>query len=137
MSSDKTATSFGSSEVFLQNLYHQEKLAVKITPYMSAPLTALFDLTGFEQAMEPLRDACGWAGATFIEGRVSFSTDPVRFGMIKHIGTEGATTAFSPAIPGADQLIQTCAQPGNERVCYIKGRVVDRQLVEVFSVRAE
>ena len=36
------------------------RLVVRVVPYGESPITAIFDLTGMENAVEGVRAACGW-----------------------------------------------------------------------------
>ena len=45
---------------FLRDMVAETTLVMRTTPYMSAPVTATFDLTGAEEAIGKVADACGW-----------------------------------------------------------------------------
>lgn len=45
---------------FLKNLIGKKKLAVQVTALSQGPVRAVFDVTGLEKAISPLRKACGW-----------------------------------------------------------------------------
>jgi type VI secretion system protein VasI len=60
LSSDKQA-SFNSQPIsFLKGMLTSPKLVVQVTPYNESPITAVFDTSGLESAIKPLRETCKW-----------------------------------------------------------------------------
>ena len=45
---------------FIKALYGEPQLRLRVTPAAGEKLTAAFDLSGLEDAVAPLREACGW-----------------------------------------------------------------------------
>jgi len=45
---------------FIEALYGQPQLRLRVAPAAGEPLIAAFDLAGLEAAAKPLSDACGW-----------------------------------------------------------------------------
>ena len=61
LSRSNIATFYPGSPIdFLQTLMAADRLYAEATPYNTAPVTALFDLEGLTDAIQPLRSACGW-----------------------------------------------------------------------------
>lgn len=60
LSTDKQATFHPIAIPFLQKLLKTDKLLAQVTPYNESPITAIFDLTGIQSAMKPVRETCGW-----------------------------------------------------------------------------
>jgi len=61
LSRSNVATFYPDSPVdFLQALMEANRLYAEATPYNTAPVTALFDMTGLADAIGPLRAECGW-----------------------------------------------------------------------------
>lgn len=59
LSSDKTASFHpGDNVAFINDLVKVKKFAAQVTPYDSNPITALFDVTGAENATKPLFETC-------------------------------------------------------------------------------
>lgn len=50
----------GRSIPVLKELIGSERLLLRFTPYNQSPVTARFDTAGLENAIKPLREACGW-----------------------------------------------------------------------------
>lgn len=50
----------GSSIPFVKSMFGGENLVVRITPFNESPVTAQFQISGLEDAIKPLRAACGW-----------------------------------------------------------------------------
>ncbi|MDF0602583.1 type VI secretion system-associated protein TagO [Psychromarinibacter sp. C21-152] len=50
----------GRSIPLVKELLGAERLLVRFTPFNESPATARFDITGLEQAIAPLREACHW-----------------------------------------------------------------------------
>jgi len=56
---------YGSGETpvpltFITKLMEADQLIARVEPYMGPSITAFFDLTGMENAVEGVRSACGW-----------------------------------------------------------------------------
>jgi type VI secretion system protein VasI len=49
-----------NSVPFLQSLKDSETLAARIKPYSDEPFVAFFDTSGFNAAVTPVANACGW-----------------------------------------------------------------------------
>jgi len=61
ISTDNKATFCGGSDLaFVRELIKHEKLLLRVTPYGEKPVMANFALTGLENAVLPLQEACGW-----------------------------------------------------------------------------
>lgn len=45
---------------FIRELLGKSDLTVRMTPYSDDPVSAVFDLRGLEEAINPARKACGW-----------------------------------------------------------------------------
>jgi type VI secretion system protein VasI len=45
---------------FIKELIGASKLLIRATPFSETPVTAEFDISGAEDALSPLRKACGW-----------------------------------------------------------------------------
>ena len=61
LSRSNVATFYPSSPIdFLQALLQAKLLYAEATPYNTAPVTAVFDLEGLADTIEPLRAACSW-----------------------------------------------------------------------------
>ena len=45
---------------FIQKLMEADQLLARVQPYSGASITATFDLTGMDVAVEEVRVACGW-----------------------------------------------------------------------------
>lgn len=61
LSTDSEATfQPGDGEAFVKRLMETRVLTVQVNPVDSRPLTAVFDLAGLEDAVDPLRESCGW-----------------------------------------------------------------------------
>lgn len=60
VSTDKEATFARSAVPLLKEMNGKEKLVLRVTPYGENPVTAIFDLKGFEAAIKPIADECGW-----------------------------------------------------------------------------
>lgn len=60
-STDHEATFFPGSPIsVIKSMLGQRKFIAQVTPYSESPVTAIFDITGIEKAIEPLRKTCGW-----------------------------------------------------------------------------
>ena len=45
---------------FIKNMIGHDALVAQITPFGKSPVTATFNISGLENAIVPLREACGW-----------------------------------------------------------------------------
>lgn len=45
---------------FIKEMFGHDKIIVQITPYQETPATMEFTIKGLEEAIKPLRKACGW-----------------------------------------------------------------------------
>lgn len=45
---------------FIQDLLGQDRLLVRMTPYGSNPIEVSFNITGIDEEIVPLREACNW-----------------------------------------------------------------------------
>lgn len=45
---------------FIKEMFGHDKMIVQITPYQETPATIEFTIKGLEEAIKPLRKACGW-----------------------------------------------------------------------------
>jgi hypothetical protein len=61
VSTDKQATFAGSAVSLLKEMSGKKKLVLRTTPYGENPITAIFDLEGFEKAVKPIAKECKWA----------------------------------------------------------------------------
>lgn len=50
----------GSSIPFIKRLLGHDKLLIRFTPYGQSASTAKFDISGLEDVIKPLREACHW-----------------------------------------------------------------------------
>lgn len=50
----------GSAIPFIKKLFGAKRLLVRFTPFNENPVTAKFDISGVEEAVRPLREACSW-----------------------------------------------------------------------------
>lgn len=50
----------GSAIPFLKQLMGHDRLYIKATPHSESALEAVFDISGLEEAIKPLREACNW-----------------------------------------------------------------------------
>ena len=60
ISTDNKATFAPKNIAFIKSLFGHEKLLQQLTPYGSSPKTTSFEIGGLEEAIKPLRKACGW-----------------------------------------------------------------------------
>lgn len=60
VSSDKKATFASAPVPLLKRMVAEDRLALRMTPYGESPITAIFDLDGMREAVEPLAEECGW-----------------------------------------------------------------------------
>lgn len=50
----------GSSIPYIRSMFGHDTLTVRATPYSESPITVQFPITGLEDAIQPLREACNW-----------------------------------------------------------------------------
>lgn len=51
----------GSKSIpLIKKMFGHDKMIVQITPYQKGPVTMEFTIKGLEEAIKPLREACGW-----------------------------------------------------------------------------
>ena len=61
LSTTKQSTFYPGNDIaFIKKLLAAKRLVAQVTPYNESPITAIFDLTGIESAIVPLRETCGW-----------------------------------------------------------------------------
>lgn len=60
VSTDKEATFAPSAIELLRKMKGAKRLVLRTTPYNEAPVTAVFDLEGFDEAIGPIAEECGW-----------------------------------------------------------------------------
>lgn len=60
LSTDKKATFHRKAIPFLKQMLTSPKLVAQVTPYNESPVTAIFNTSGLENAIKPLRETCGW-----------------------------------------------------------------------------
>ncbi|GJL65168.1 MAG: hypothetical protein NPIRA05_01390 [Nitrospirales bacterium] len=60
MSTDSQATFHPRPVQFLNELINADRLVAQITPYNESPVTAIFNLAGISNAIQPLRETCEW-----------------------------------------------------------------------------
>lgn len=62
LSTDSQATFYpgGGDISFIKRLMDSDRLVAQVTPYNESPVTAVFDIRGLEEEIEPLREACNW-----------------------------------------------------------------------------
>lgn len=60
ISTDKKASFHPQPIPFIKEMMKADKVAFQVTPYSSSPITAIFDTTGLEESIKPLRETCGW-----------------------------------------------------------------------------
>jgi len=60
MSTDSKATFHKKPISFLKEMLKSNKLVAQITPYNESPITAIFNTSGLENAITPLRETCSW-----------------------------------------------------------------------------
>jgi type VI secretion system protein VasI len=53
----------GEAIPFIKSLLGAERLFVRATPYNESPVDGEFVVTGLDDAIKPLRKACGWSGS--------------------------------------------------------------------------
>ena len=60
-STDQTATFHRNPIDHLRKMFGEESYVAQITPYNSSPTTAIFDISGIENALRPLMNTCEWS----------------------------------------------------------------------------
>ncbi|PSU73173.1 hypothetical protein C9J22_04340 [Photobacterium phosphoreum] len=60
ISTDSKATFNNKPITFLKTMSKSNKLVAQITPYNESPVTAIFDISGLDNALKPLRETCNW-----------------------------------------------------------------------------
>lgn len=60
VSSDKQTTMSTVPVKTLKDMLNANKMVAQVTPFNQKPYTAIFDLSGLEAAIEPVRATCGW-----------------------------------------------------------------------------
>ena len=60
LSTDSKATFHRNPISFLKGMLKSDKLIAQVTPYNENPVTAVFNTTGLNNAIKPLRETCGW-----------------------------------------------------------------------------
>lgn len=60
MSTDKTATFHRKPIPFLKEMLTSSKMVAQVTPYNESPVTAIFNTSGLENVIKPLRETCSW-----------------------------------------------------------------------------
>lgn len=60
LSSDSQATFKRQPISMLKEMLGESKLVAQVTPYNESPSTAVFDITGLDEAIKPLQESCGW-----------------------------------------------------------------------------
>lgn len=60
ISTDNEATFHPRPIVFLRELLEVDRLVAQVTPYNDSPVTAIFNLAGIANAIQPLRETCEW-----------------------------------------------------------------------------
>lgn len=60
LSTDKQATFYPRSVRLLRAMLDADRLIAQVTPYNENPMTAIFDTSGMDKVIQPLRDACNW-----------------------------------------------------------------------------
>jgi type VI secretion system protein VasI len=58
---DGSGTDYGGADTtFIESLFGEARLAHQVQPWNADIVTAVFDLTGIENAVAGVREACGW-----------------------------------------------------------------------------
>ncbi|WP_299941177.1 type VI secretion system-associated protein TagO [uncultured Nitratireductor sp.] len=50
----------GRSIPVIKSMFGKSEMVVRMTPFSESPFTATFDITGLEESIKPLREACHW-----------------------------------------------------------------------------
>lgn len=60
-STDNTATFYPGNDITLiKSMFGESKFVAQVTPYNESPSTAVFEISGLDKAIKPLREECGW-----------------------------------------------------------------------------
>lgn len=59
-STDGEALFFGKGVEFIQKALKHSSMLFEFTPYNSSPTRTTFDLSGIDDAVKPVKEACGW-----------------------------------------------------------------------------
>ena len=61
LSTDNEATFYPNNDVrFIKELLGNDRLVAQTTPFNESPITAIFNISGLNEAITPLRDECEW-----------------------------------------------------------------------------
>lgn len=60
LSTDRESTFHRKAIPFLKEMLTSTKLVAQVTPYIESPVTAVFNTSGLENAIKPLRETCSW-----------------------------------------------------------------------------
>lgn len=60
MSTDGQASFAPKPITLIKELAHKDSLLAQIIPYAESPYTVTFDIKGLDNAIAPVREACGW-----------------------------------------------------------------------------
>lgn len=60
VSSDRQATYHPAPVKMLKDMLTADKMVAQVTPFNVNPFTAIFDTSGLNEAIKPLRETCGW-----------------------------------------------------------------------------
>lgn len=60
VSSDKQATYNRTPTEMLKEMLAADKMVAQVTPFNVDPYTAVFNISGLDQAIKPLRETCNW-----------------------------------------------------------------------------
>ena len=60
MSTSSTSTFHRKPIPFIKEMLSSNKLVTQVTPYNESPVTAIFNTSGLQNAVKPLRETCGW-----------------------------------------------------------------------------
>jgi type VI secretion system protein VasI len=60
LSTDKKASFHPEAIPFIKEMLKSNKLIAQVTPYNESPVTAVFDTSGLNNVIKPLRETCGW-----------------------------------------------------------------------------
>ncbi|WP_417618347.1 type VI secretion system-associated protein TagO [Oceanisphaera sp.] len=58
--SDRQASYHSTPIKMLKDLLAADKMVAQVTPFNVSPSIAIFDTSGLDQAIKPLRETCGW-----------------------------------------------------------------------------
>lgn len=61
-STDGKALFFKNPKVLTRTLFGHKKLLFRFTPFNASPTMTTFRITGLQDVINPLREACGWQG---------------------------------------------------------------------------